>query len=136
MKTYKRYPRNGLRNQVIHMESEQLDVDYVPVEDWEEIQAMERGENGWQEAKITGQRLVRCMSPIRGTVYNMRLFGSALDAYFPKAVVLCVLGGQKGRLFLDAKGTMRVVLDLPRDDLEILLALITAEAYRLAGIIS
>ena len=120
---------------IIEITSTMLNVDYVPVTDTKEIKAMERGENNWMEVSVASQGLVHCVTPIKGTVYRVKAFGSPLDEYVPKALLLRTLGSKKGRIFYGKEGVLRVVFDLPRKELEDLLQRITLEAYKLAGLI-
>ena len=119
--------------QVISITSDLMNVDYVPVDDIKELQAMENGENGWREVSVEKHGLVRCTSPIRGTVYRALLFGCPLDQYYPKAMVTRLLATKKGRVFANAEGVIRVVLALPKADLDYLLAQIMMDAYEMAG---
>lgn len=133
-KQQKKKNLQGQCKQVIEVTSTLMNVDYIPVEDVQEIKAIERGENGWREASVEKGGLVRCTSPIKGTVYRVRHFGGPIDAYYPKAMVMRLLGNKKGRVFANAEGVLRVVIDLPKKDFETLLALIMMDAYKLAGI--
>lgn len=110
-----------------------MNVEYVPVDDIQELEAIERGENGWLECSVEKHGLVRCTSPIRGTVYRVQQFGSPLDAYFPKAMVIRLLASKKGRVFANAEGVLRVALDLPKAELDCLLTQIMMDAYEMAG---
>ena len=121
------------RKQVIEVTSNLMNVDYVPVEDVQELEAIERGENGWLECSVEKHGLVRCTSPIRGTVYRVRQFGSPLDAYFPKAMVIRLLASKKGRVFANEEGVLRVALDLPKAELDCLLTQIMMDTYKMAG---
>ena len=120
-------------DQVIESTSTLINVDYVPVDDVKEIKALERGENGWREASVEKGGLVRCTSPIRGTVYRVLRFGSTLDEYYVDAMVRWILGSKKGRVFANAEGVLRVVFDLPKEDLEALLVRIMIDTYEQAG---
>ena len=133
-KQQKKNNYKGQRKQVIEITSKLMNVDYVPVDDIHEIKAMERGENGWREASVNKEGLVRCTSPIRGTVYRVRLFGGPIDEYYPKAMVIHLLASRKGRVFANAEGVLRVVIDLPKADFETLLVRIMMDAYEMAGI--
>jgi hypothetical protein len=122
--------------QIIEITSTMLNVDYVPVTDIKEIKAMERGENDWREATLASRGLVHCVAPIKGTVYKIRQSDSPLGEHLPKALLIHTLGHKKGRIFYGKDGVLRVVFDLPREELECLLKRITWEAYKLAGFTS
>lgn len=111
-----------------------LNVKYIAINDPKEIQAMEQGENGWREVTLESGGLVPCTAPITGTVYRIRSFGGLIDEYYPKSVIIRTLGSKKGRLFFDAEGVMRMVVDLPQEEFEILVNLIAQDACELAGI--
>ena len=120
--------------QTIEITSDLMNVDYVPVEDIQEIKAIERGENGWREASVEREGLVRCTSPIRGTVYRVRHFGCPLDEYYSKAMVIHFLASKKGRVFANAEGVLRVAVNLPKKEFETLLVQVMMDAYEMAGI--
>lgn len=119
---------------IIEITSTMLNVEYIPITDIREIKAMEHGENGWKEASIEGPVLVRCVAPIKGVVYRIRLSDCPLGEYFLKALLLHTLCRKKGRIFYGRKGVIRVAFDLPREELEHLLKQITLEVYKLAGL--
>lgn len=110
-----------------------LNIDYIPVEDPYEIRAMERGENGWMEASVAARGLVPCTSRIKGTVYRIRLYGSQLDKEYPMTLVRHLLGGKTGRVFMDAEGKIRIVINLTKKQFEALLAIVAMDAYKRAG---
>lgn len=120
------------RKQVIEVTSNLMNVEYVPVEDVQELEAIERGD-GWVEGSVEKHGLVRCTSPIKGTVYRVRVFGSPLDVYYPKAMVTRLLASKKGRVFANAEGALRIALDLPKVELDRLLTQIMVDAYEMAG---
>ena len=132
-KQQKKKKKESYRKQVVEVTSPLMNVDYVPVEDIQELKALERGENGWREVSVEKHGLVRCTSPIRGTVYRVRLFGSQLDDYYPKAMVTRLLGSKKGRVFANTEGKLRVALDLPKTELDCLLIQIMMDTYKMAG---
>ena len=110
-----------------------MNVDYVPVVDIHEIRAIENGEDGWRECSVEKQGLVRCTSPIKGTVYRVKRFGCPLDDYYCKAMVMRLLGSKCGRVFANSEGILRVAIDLPEKAFEFVLMLIMKDAYEMAG---
>ena len=94
-KQQKEKKKESYRKEVIVITSPLMNVDYVPVEDIQVLRAIEHSENGWREVSVEKHGLVRCTFPIRGTVYRVRLFGSQLDEYYPKAMVTRLLGSKK-----------------------------------------
>lgn len=121
------------RKPVLEITSDLMNVDYVPVDDAKELRAIERGEHGWREVSVEKRGLVRCTSPIRGTVYRVVRFDSPLDEYYVDTMVRWILGSKKGRVFANAEGVLRVVFDLPKEDLEALLVRIMIDTYEQAG---
>ena len=121
------------RKQAIEITSALMDVDYVPVDDVQELTAIERGDNGWREVSVKKRGLVRCISPIRGTVYRVRRFGCPLDKHYIDAMVRWTLGSRKGRVFANEEGALRVAFDLPKVELAALLLRIMMDAYEKAG---
>jgi hypothetical protein len=61
------------------------------------------------------------------------VFGSPLDVYYPKAMVIRLLASKKGRVFANAEGVLRVALDIPKVELDCLLTQIMIDAYEMAG---
>ena len=114
--------------------NELLKVKFIAVDDPEEIRAMEQGEGGWKEATVESQGLVPCTAPITGTVYRICSYGGLIDKYYPKAVVIRILGSKKGRLFFNTEGMMRAVIDLPDEEFEELLGLIAMDTYEISGV--
>jgi hypothetical protein len=123
----------GQHKQVIETTSTLMNVEFIPVEDIQELQAIRNGGNGWKEVSVEKLGLERCVSPIRGTVYRVRVFGSPLDEHYTKAMVMRLLGSKKGRVFANAEGVLRVVLDLPKQDVKALLSRIMLDTYKMAG---
>ena len=115
-----------------NLQSNLLDVAYLVVDDPAEIKAMERGENGWKEASVESRGLVRCTAPINGTVYRIRTYGGLLDSYYSEAAVTRLLGSKKGRVFLDAEGKLRVVINLSKKDFEQVITIIAMDTYELS----
>ena len=133
MKKQKKNNHHSQCKEVIEITSDLMNVDYVPVDDVQEIRELECGENGWREVSVEKRGLVRCTSPIRGVVYRVCHFGCPLDEYYVDAMVRWILGSKKGRVFANAEGVLRVVFDLPKADLEALLVRIMMDAYEQAG---
>ena len=63
MKKQKKKNLQGQRKQIIETTSLLSNVEYIPVDNIQEIKSIERGENGWREASVEKRGLVQCTSP-------------------------------------------------------------------------